>query len=261
MLCCHLAVIIMKNIKLILIAFIVGNLSGFIGYKTFFVHQADIAPPLNLKAQIITAPSSNVQTQIAVKHTSVTVKKALISEKTNTKSSLLSKATTPENTHMLHYLIKHKIIDKNDSLESARQQLLDNYQDTTHQFSIRLDNISMYSQLNDLQIPQDTIELLLTDLITLDESHDSDQIIQVINLLQNNIAEYQLPEISGYLNSDDPYIQASVIEAIGNADPYKDYQEQIFHLWKTSSFKHVREQAYFALTKQYNYNFSDHILD
>jgi len=255
MLCCN-AVIIMKNIKLILITFIVGNLSGLFGYSILFLQPTDKTPPLYMHTQLATLPSESAIIQPTVKNTSASVTKECVAE-ANSEDPELIQAQSHENRHMLKYLIEQKIINKTDSLDSVRQQLLNNYQDIVHPFNERLDNISMYSQLNKSHIPQHTVELLLTDLLNLDENHQSDQIIQVVNLLQNNLAEHQLSELSHYLNSDDPYIQASVLQTIGQTDPHNEYQEQIFQLWQNSPFHHVREQAYFVLKKRYQYNFLD----
>jgi len=247
----------MKNIKSLFIAFILGNISCFLGIKVLLLDESN---NVNLSPQQTTAieyrdvmvPSS---TDSVLKNKLKVVNETPAVEDKYSSSLAAAQSTTPVNRHMINYLIEEKVIDENVSIDQVRQLLLDNYQDMTHEFNERLDSISMYSQLNNFKIPDDTVELLVTELENLNEAHDSDQIVQVINLLNNNISDYQLLNLSIYLNSEDPYIQASMIQTIGHADTHNEYQEQILNLWQNSSNKDVRERAYFTLKNRYKYDF------
>jgi len=247
----------MKNIKSLFIAFILGNISCFLGIKVLLLDESN---NVNLSPQQTTAIEYRdvivpLSTNSVLKNKLKVVNETLAVEDNNSTSLAVTQFITPENRYMLSYLVEEKVIDENASIDQVRQLLLDNYQDMTHEFNERLDSISMYSQLNNLQIPTDAVELLVTELESLDDAHDSDQIVQVVNLLKNNISDYQLLNLSNYLNSEDPYIQASIIQTIGHADTHNEYQDQILHLWQNSSNKDVRERAYFTLKNRYEYDF------
>ncbi len=248
----------MRNIKSLFIAFILGNISCFLAIKVLLLDESNNVNSSPQQTRVIECRDTIIpsNTENALKNRVKVVNEMAAVEDKSSISLLADQDETPENTHMLNYLIEQQVIDKSDSIDQVRQLLLDNYQDITSEFNERLDSISMYSQLNNLQIPDDTVELLISELENLNEAHDSDQIIQVVNLLNNNISDYQLPSLSAYLDSEDPYIQASIIQTIGHTDTHHEYQDQILQLWRNSPSQQVRERAYFTLKNRYEYNFT-----
>lgn len=251
----------MKNYYLVVAVFILGNITGTLFFNFSFFKEEESSHlllemvsgsydfeksgPLDAENDYVNDDSSD---------------QSMLKPELDVRSSLLTEQVIGDkNVHMLSYLVEHDIVDENASIKEVQQVLLEKYQDTSQEFNVRLDNISMYSQLNNRQVPEEAVESLITDLHQLDEAHEADQIIQVVGLLKDNISEYQLYELSTYLDADDPYVQASTLQTIGQSDTYNEYQAEILSLWRNSAFPHVRERAYFTLKKYYQYEFDEEL--